>query len=124
MTETFKTFTIEDLENIPPRKGVLKRADENYGPPLKLRPDAPVDLDDTGVRIDTEKGYVDIYWGGYEYSIDFSRIDTPAKLIPWLNHLSEKEWEGTTPARLLALLDKCARHFGWERYRISATAGD
>lgn len=116
MSDDIKPLSIDEIKDLPTRDPLSLREGESYGPSLKRREGWPDDLDETGVRIDREKGYVDVYWGNYEYNIAFDRIDTPEKAFVWMNHLALKTWEGTTSTRLLALLDKCATQFGWERY--------
>lgn len=81
--------------------------------PINLPPHLASLTDHTGISFDDELGYVDLYWGGYEYSIEYSRINTPEKLYAWLQHLAGK-WN--TPAwRFLALIDDCGRKFKWSR---------
>ena len=43
-----------------------------------------------GIRV--ENGYVVLSWGGYEYNIEESRVDTESALLGWVYHLSEKRW--------------------------------
>lgn len=121
MTDGLKVITGEELgalmqEGLVPKINFI---DADMGPDF---PDALLEefpfLDATGVNIDAENRSVDIYWGGYEYCIAFDRIDTPEKLMPWLDHLGEKTWKRMTPARLLALSFKCYEHFGWNRSTV------
>ena len=65
--------------------------------------------------VDHRHRTVDLWWGGYEYSIAWARIDTPTKLLAWLSHLgSTKTWPGITPRRMARLIAVLDRHFGWE----------
>lgn len=57
--------------------------------------------------------YVSIYWGGYEYWISWDRIRTPVELLDWLEHITAKSWEGTTPERISNLINVIRTHRGW-----------
>lgn len=112
---TATPFKWLDPATIPPRDGLSAHYAEIGGVPMRLGPSLAGKCDETGIAFDDENGYVDIYWGNYQYSIAYGRINTPAKLIPWLNHLAEK-WETVNAQRLLALLDLCSIKFGWNKW--------
>lgn len=64
-------------------------------------------------RLDHDLKYLDVYWGGYEYSFEFGRLDTPAKLLAFLEHVLAKNWEYATARRAALLVRTMNAHFGW-----------
>jgi hypothetical protein len=68
------------------------------------------------IRHDKELGYLDISWGEYEYSIALDRIPTPMALLEWIAHIEIKDWPGTTPRRIVALIAIVCRIKGWKLY--------
>jgi hypothetical protein len=66
------------------------------------------------VKHDKEKGYIDVYWGGYEYSIALDRIPTPLSLLEWVHHMSEKGWDETTPERISRFIAIVCTIKGWK----------
>jgi hypothetical protein len=62
------------------------------------------------------KDWVLIYWGGYEYSYELSRIERPEDLLWLIDHLAEKEWEHATFWRVARLIRKIAHRKGWKPY--------
>lgn len=70
-----------------------------------------------GFVLDKKNQTIDIWWGGYEYWIDLDRIDTPVKLLEWIQHLSEKSnevWDKGMTVRRVAYLIRClGQHFKW-----------
>lgn len=66
-----------------------------------------------GFVFDNELGYVDVWWGGYEYSIKLDRITTPMDILQWLNHIGGKQWRGMTGPRVAEFIDAIARRKGW-----------
>ena len=63
------------------------------------------------------KDWVTVQWGGYDYDIEMSRIDTPLSLLHWVTHLAEKEWEDTTPERIGLFVEKVCQKKGWDLWR-------
>jgi len=57
---------------------------------------------------------INIKWGGYEYFIDYDRIDSPEKLVGWIEQLAAKTWRDTSPKRIVYLIRAVRSHFGWE----------
>ena len=53
-----------------------------------------------GFEFDREDQIWTIWWGGYEYWFQHADVDTPEKLLNWIEHLTEKEWEGMTVYKL------------------------
>ena len=79
---------------------------------IKFEDITPLDLMNAGLswrpQIEADaQGNIILKDGGYDYVIDRDRIDTPAKLVSWLCHLSEKEWFRTQSAyRLVEVASK------------------
>lgn len=71
-------------------------------------------------RLDLELGYLDVYWGGYEYSYELKRLRTPAKLLAFISHIGKKRWRHSTAARVARLVDELDQHFGWEMWHQKA----
>ena len=82
----FKILSLDDIKNLP----------------------AP----DNGFSFDAN-GWLTITWGGYDYDLKEKRLDSPLKLLSWINHIGEKGWEGTTPERISALIEVVSRRNGW-----------
>ena len=72
---------------------------------LLKRVDPPFDP-----MVRTDENGVSVFWGGYEYWIEWSRIDTHKKIVKWLIQLLPKEWEHTTPERIEAFINIVACH--------------
>lgn len=67
------------------------------------------------LRDDAGRGW-DIFWGGYRYEIGDEQIKTKDRLLDFVVHISEKNWELATASRLGAFIDAvCARN-GWGRH--------
>jgi len=58
--------------------------------------------------------WIDIYWGGYEYSYEMGRIKTPEDLLGLIAHIGEKTWEHTTGFRIAALVKSISQRKEWE----------
>jgi len=58
--------------------------------------------------------WIDIYWGGYEYSYDMRSLQGPEDLLGLIAHVGKKTWEHTTGFRIAALVEAIARRKGWE----------
>lgn len=67
-------------------------------------------------KIDSRWEWLDIYWGGYEYSYELGRIETPSDLMWLVAHVSDKTWEHTTGYRIAALIKAVAQRKGWKRH--------
>jgi len=65
---------------------------------------------------DAELGYVDIYWGGYEYSIPLADLSTPEDVMWKIHHVSKKRWEHMTPKRVSLFIGLIAHINGWKPY--------
>jgi len=63
---------------------------------------------------DDDRGFVDITWGGHLYSMELKRVDTPDKLLGFIQHLSRKSWKGMTPKRIGQLITALSDRFGWD----------
>jgi 5-methylcytosine-specific restriction endonuclease McrA len=59
------------------------------------------------------EGSLDLYWGGYEYSIELDRVNTPARLLASLSHILAKDWEYASSRRICLLIRALERHFDW-----------
>lgn len=70
----------------------------------------------SGTGFTLHKNTLDLWWGGYEYSIDLDEIDSPQKLIRMLAHIGQKTWPGMTPARISTLIQKLDKHFAWKMW--------
>lgn len=92
-------------------------SNRNFGPGISGLSGAPAELDERGFIVDPAHETIDIWWGGYEYVVEWSRIDTPEKALVWLNHIGEKTWRYTTGERMLALLSACAEIHGWDLHQ-------
>jgi hypothetical protein len=69
-------------------------------------------------KIDHELDYLDVYWGGYEYSYELSRLATPLAFLEFLEHVLEKNWKHASGARVGELVRTMARHNGWGRHGL------
>ena len=69
-----------------------------------------------GIR--STKGYLILTWGGYEYDIEWDRIDSPGKLLGWIHHLCEKNWMDTY--RMFLLIEHVGRHCGFKPWELGA----
>lgn len=95
----------------------IKQRSLSYGPKIAGTPGVPTPVDERGFTIDRVNETIDVWWGKYEYVIEWSRIDTPEKAISWLHHIGEKTWPFTTGERMMALLAACAEIHGWDLYK-------
>jgi len=62
------------------------------------------------------KGWLSIYWGGYEYPYELSRLERPDDLMWLIAHLAEKEWEWMTASRIGHLIKSVSRIKGWPSF--------
>jgi hypothetical protein len=67
-------------------------------------------------KIDLELGYLDVYWGGYEYSWELARLDTPKRTLAFLQHVLTKDWEHATARRASRLIRTLAAYYKWDLY--------
>ena len=65
-------------------------------------------------KIEWKDGGLSMKWGGYDYWIAEDRLDTPEKLLGWVQHLSGKIW--MNPLRIRRLVEKVSSRFGWKIY--------
>jgi hypothetical protein len=72
----------------------------------QISEDRLFDIDDSGI---------DIHWYGNNcgYWITWEQVDTQAKLLTMIRHISKKGWKDMTPQRLGQLADAVCQHFGW-----------
>lgn len=91
----------------------LEQRPRNYGSSIVGQPGVPDSVDERGFAVDEENRYFTIYWGQYDYVIEFDRIDTPENALVWLHHMGEKTWKFTSSERMMALLAECANRFDW-----------
>lgn len=61
-----------------------------------------------------EDGYLSIFWGGYSYDIEMTRIETPESLLWWVFHIAQKGWEHITGDRIAMLIESISCERGWE----------
>jgi 5-methylcytosine-specific restriction endonuclease McrA len=82
----------------------------------------------SGLKLDRENGFIDVYWGGYEYSINLDEFKSPRHVCQWIAHLAEKEWENMTPERIRKFIEKIFSVKDWDLYsdslRTRATKND
>lgn len=97
----WRIVTIEELE---------EREALRWAVPVSS-PDHPSML-----KHDEEAGYIDVYWGGYEYSIGLDRITKPFDVFSWLIHLGEKGWSHATAERAAYLIEAIFSAKGWSIY--------
>lgn len=68
------------------------------------------------VRDEDGAEWFQIYWGGYAYPYELSRIKRPEDLLWLFVHLSGKNWPHFTGARAGALIQSIAWRKGWKAY--------
>jgi hypothetical protein len=66
-----------------------------------------------GFVLDEAHKSIDVWWGGYEYSIELPRIGKPEQCEEWLRQMCSKAWEGTTESRVDRFIFVLARRFRW-----------
>ncbi len=71
---------------------------------------------DHGFAFDDKAKTLDLYWGRHEYSIPFSEIDRPDRLLWKLHHVLKKAWDGSTSKRVSRLIEACSTKFQWHMY--------
>lgn len=70
----------------------------------------------TGVYLDRQHETVDIWWGGYEYSIPLKDIPSPRKLCEWICHICQKGWPMTSHERVVDLIHVVFHAKDWNLY--------
>jgi 5-methylcytosine-specific restriction endonuclease McrA len=95
-----------------------RRVQEHAAWQATLAPNDP-DHDDM-FAFDLKQGYIDVYWSGMEYSFELCRLDQPAKLLWFVQHIAKKGWRHTTGRRISRLIEAVAKHFGWNLYGAEA----
>jgi len=66
-----------------------------------------------GFVFDDYHGTVDVWWGGYEYSIVVERIASPMQLLHWVAHMSKKSWRNQTSRRISRFVECICERKGW-----------
>ena len=74
------------------------------------------DEDDPGFIVDEENEMFVVFWGAYDYEIDFDRLKTPEALLEWVAHMGEKNWEDMTPWRISLFIKAVVEKRGWQIY--------
>src|SRR5687768_7712194 len=69
-------------------------------------PDHPL-----GFEYDSKHKGWSIWWGGYEYFIEDSRLQTKDHLLDWVAHLCGKEW--VNPYGITLFIRAVFEHHGW-----------
>lgn len=67
-------------------------------------------------RFEDDDEWLMIFWGGYEYPYEMSRLKRPEDLLWFIHHLSKKDWKHTTAARIGNLIVSVAQRKGWPMY--------
>lgn len=99
--QTFKVMTISELSAEVDRREAL---------PV-THPQHP-----RGFEWDAEAEGWCIWWGGYEYFVEHSRIETPEQLLGWIVHIGTKTWKDATAPRLARWARAVANRNRWEIY--------
>lgn len=60
-----------------------------------------------------EDNYLTLYWGGYPYEYELSRIETPRHLLEFAAHVSAKNWKDMSARNLGAMVKAVAVDKGW-----------
>ena len=71
----------------------------------------PSRMDDCG--FDVDKHGITIYWGGYDYHIEKTALDSPGAICGWIAHISEKEWDGCSAERISQFIVAVYDMNGW-----------
>ena len=58
--------------------------------------------------------WLSIYWGGYEYQYETSRLRTPEDLLWLVLHLSQKDWPDMTGTRVGLLIGAVSHLKEWQ----------
>ena len=67
-----------------------------------------------GFEWDAEcEGWI-IWWGGYDYFVEHSRIKTPERLLGWIDHLGTKNWKHSSTPRLARWARAVSAWNGWK----------
>lgn len=67
-----------------------------------------------GFEWDAEcEGWI-IWWGGYDYFVEHSRIKTPERLLGWIDHLGTKNWKHSSTPRLARWARAVSARNGWK----------
>jgi hypothetical protein len=67
-------------------------------------------------RYEDDGAWLMIFWGGYEYPYEMSRINRPEDLLWLIHHVSQKEWKHATGDRIGRLIESVSRKKGWPAY--------
>lgn len=96
-------FTMADLQ-----------AEEEFQ--ATLRPNNP--LHKSMCSIDEDGQHANVYWGGYEYHIEMSRITKPEQILGWVAHLGAKTWPYSTPYRMTLFIRMMCVAKEWDVLRV------
>jgi hypothetical protein len=61
--------------------------------------------------------WAEIFWGGYAYPYELSRIKRPEDLLWLFVHLGSKDWPHFTGYRIAAFIESVAQRKGWKPYQ-------
>jgi hypothetical protein len=75
---------------------------------------------DAGFEFSDDNQWLTLYWGGYGYDYEMSRLSRPEDLLWLLHHIGKKDWEGMRPERMWRLIERVARVKDWPMYRHAA----
>jgi len=60
--------------------------------------------------------WITIYWGGYPYEYDMSRLHSPEEVLWFLLHIAEKEWKHVNGQRVGGFIEAVCKSRGWKAY--------
>lgn len=60
--------------------------------------------------------WLTLFWGGYPYEYELSRINRPDDLMWLIVHLSKKSWREMTAKRIGLLIERISQIKGWPAY--------
>tara|TARA_R110000751_G_scaffold307812_1_gene431854 strand:- start:35076 stop:35648 length:573 start_codon:yes stop_codon:yes gene_type:complete len=99
---TFKLLSFDDL---------CREVEDHRALQATLKPSDP--RHDKMCEVDEAGEWLTIYWGGYPYEIELSRIQSPEDVLWWVLHLGEKDWPYATASRVAHMVRSIARAKGW-----------
>jgi len=65
-----------------------------------------------------ETNEIVLRWGGYDYEIDLDEVDEPLRLLEWIAHIGEKDWEDMTPGRVRRLIETVCHLKNWDLWNV------
>jgi hypothetical protein len=66
----------------------------------------------------------EIYWGGYNYDFENERLNTAEKLLDFLAHILEKDWDGVTGEKVSNFIRSVDSRNKISRHHTPSCAGD